>query len=108
MAVEVHYVVVRNGEEKMKFTNKKEADAYDKMLDLADSLGEWLQQAPVTLEEDQREGLGFFLAEHKETLLQLLRGAVLQEPIKKPTKAKTEKLILSSQEESQSATDQAA
>ena len=54
MAVEVKYVVVRNGEEKMTFANKKEADAYDKMLDLADSLGEWLQQAPVTLEEEQR------------------------------------------------------
>ncbi|VTR53163.1 DNA damage-inducible protein YebG [Serratia fonticola] len=68
MAVEVKYVVVRNGEEKMTFANKKEADAYDKMLDLADSLGEWLQQAPVMLEEEQREGLSFFLAEHKDVL----------------------------------------
>ncbi|MHA6386191.1 YebG family protein, partial [Escherichia coli] len=32
MAVEVKYVVIREGEEKMSFTSKKEADAYDKML----------------------------------------------------------------------------
>lgn len=88
MAVEVKYVVVRNGEEKMTFANKKEADAYDKMLDLADSLGEWLQQAPVTLEEEQREGLSFFLAEHKDVLTQLLRGGAPQEAAKKPAKAK--------------------
>lgn len=88
MAVEVKYVVVRNGEEKMTFANKKEADAYDKMLDLADSLGEWLQQAPVTLEEEQREALSFFLAEQKEALSQILRGAAPQEAAKKPAKAK--------------------
>lgn len=92
MAVEVKYVVVRNGEEKMTFANKKEADAYDKMLDLADSLGEWLQQAPVTLDEEQREGLSFFLAEHKDALSQILRGgAAPQETAKKPAKAKAEK-----------------
>lgn len=37
MAVEVKYVVIREGEEKMSFTSKKEADAYDKMLDTATS-----------------------------------------------------------------------
>ncbi|MBP1017212.1 YebG family protein [Serratia fonticola] len=88
MAVEVKYVVVRNGEEKMTFANKKEADAYDKMLDLADSLGEWLQQAPVSLEEEQREGLSFFLAEHKDVLAQILRGGAPQEAAKKPAKTK--------------------
>lgn len=91
MAVEVQYRVVRNGEEKMTFAHKKEADAYDKMLDLADSLGEWLEQAPVTLEEEQREGLSFFLAEHKEALSQILRGVTPQETVKKPVKAKGEK-----------------
>lgn len=32
MAVEVKYVVIREGEEKMSFTSKKEADAYEKCL----------------------------------------------------------------------------
>ncbi len=41
MAVEVKYVVIREGEEKMSFTSKKEADAWDKMLDTADLLDTW-------------------------------------------------------------------
>ena len=63
MAVEIKYVVVRNGEEKMTFVSKKEADAYDKMLDMADELGLLLQQGPVTLDEKQCEALGLYLAQ---------------------------------------------
>lgn len=59
----------------MTFASKKEADAYDKMLDLADNLGEWLQQAPLNLDDEQREGLSFFLAENKDALGLILRGA---------------------------------
>lgn len=73
MAVEIHYVVVREGKEKMSFANKKEADAYDKMLDLAQTLESWLQSAPVNLEETQLEPLSLWLAEHKDTLAQVLR-----------------------------------
>ncbi len=45
MAVIVKYVVERNGE-KMTFTSKAkaEADAYDKMLDMADELFELLKR----------------------------------------------------------------
>ena len=50
MAVEVKYVVIREGEEKMSFTSKKEADAYDKMLDTADLLDAWLTNSPVQME----------------------------------------------------------
>lgn len=57
MAVEVKYVVIREGEEKMSFTSKKEADAWDKMLDTADLLDTWLEQSPVVLEDGQREAL---------------------------------------------------
>ena len=58
MAVEVKYVVIREGEEKMSFASKKEADAYDKMLDTADLLDTWLEQSPVALEDEQREARG--------------------------------------------------
>ncbi|CNE96481.1 YebG family protein [Yersinia nurmii] len=91
MAVEVKFVVVRQGEEKMTFTTKKEADAYDKMLDLADNLAEWLSQSPLSMEEDQREALSFYLAENKDVLGQILRGtapAAAAEPV---VKTKTEK-----------------
>lgn len=49
----------------MSFTSKKEADAYDKMLDTADLLDTWLEQSPVALEDEQREALSLWLAEQK-------------------------------------------
>ncbi len=63
MAVEVKYVVIREGEEKMSFTSKKEADAYDKMLDTADLLDTWLTNSPVQMEDEQREALSLWLAD---------------------------------------------
>lgn len=73
MAVEIKYVVIREGEEKMSFTSKKEADAYDKMLDLAEVLNDWLVACPLTLEEAQRDEMALWLAERKETLHHILR-----------------------------------
>ncbi|HDG9834015.1 TPA: YebG family protein [Raoultella ornithinolytica] len=74
MAVEVKYVVIREGEEKMSFTSKKEADAYDKMLDLAEVLNDWLVECPLTLDETQRDEMAMWLAERKETLHHILRS----------------------------------
>ncbi|MGP3593258.1 YebG family protein [Vagococcus sp. WN89Y] len=77
MAVEVKYVVIREGEEKMSFASKKEADAYDKMLDLADVLGEWLGSAPVALEDEHRDSMALWLAEHKDALSTILKSGKL-------------------------------
>lgn len=52
MVVEIKFVVVRQGEEKMIFIIKKEVDVYDKMLDLVDNLFEWLLQLFLILEEE--------------------------------------------------------
>ncbi len=79
MAVEIKYVVVREGEEKMSFASKKEADAWDKMLDLAEAMGEWLTQSPVTLEAEQVEALAMWLAQEKDTLNTLLKTGQLPE-----------------------------
>lgn len=68
MAVILQYLVVRNGIEKMSFTNKKEADAYDKLLDLAEHLDTVLIDAPVSLNEADREALALYLAEHQAKL----------------------------------------
>ncbi|CND81115.1 hypothetical protein CV016_15065 [Yersinia kristensenii] len=106
MAVEIKFVVVRQGEEKMTFTTKKEADAYDKMLDLADNLSEWLSQSPLTLEEDQREALSFFLAENKDALGQILRGAHPAASAEGQPKAKIEKIA--PEKKSKPEADQAA
>jgi dsDNA-binding SOS-regulon protein len=80
MAVETKYVVVRKGEEKMSFASKKEADSWDKMLDLAESFEEWLEEGPVELDESQREALGLWLAEHKETLSTLIKTGKRPQP----------------------------
>ena len=80
MAVEVKYVVIREGEEKMSFTSKKEADAYDKMLDTADLLDTWLEQSPVALGDEQREALSLWLAEQKDVLSAILKNGKLPSP----------------------------
>lgn len=74
MAVLVKYIVVRNGEEKMTFTSKKEADAYDKLLDIADQMQAFMQASGIGLGEEEGERLAFYLAENREEVMALLRG----------------------------------
>ena len=74
MAVIVKYIVVRNGEEKMTFATKKEADAYDKMLDIADNVFDFLETAKLKLSETQLEELSLFIAGKRDTLMPILRG----------------------------------
>ncbi len=87
MAVIVKYIVVRNGEEKMTFATKKEADAYDKMLDIADNLFEFLENSKIKLNDDQLEAISLLMAENKDTLIPILRGVKPKAaPVKKPAK----------------------
>ena len=79
MAVEIKYVVVRKAEEKMTFASKKEADAYDKMLDMAEVFSDWLSASPLEIDEQQGEALGLYLAENKDALQQILRTGKLPE-----------------------------
>ncbi|NWA62132.1 YebG family protein [Pantoea sp. B9002] len=82
MAVETKYVVVRKGEEKMTFANKKDADAWDKMLDMADAFTYWLQQHQPELGEAQAEALGLLLAEQKDAVQHILRTSKLPDIVK--------------------------
>ncbi|GGI88703.1 YebG family protein [Shewanella gelidii] len=88
MAVITQFVVVREGVEKMTFTSKKEADAYDKMLDIADNLIPFLQSSDLELDEPTSEKLAFYLASHKDELASLLKGAPQKkaQPVKKASK----------------------
>ena len=81
MAVIVKYVVVRDGKEDMIFTTKKKADAYDKMLDIAERLNDFLQSAAVDIGEDKLDELAFFMAQHREPIGKLLRGGHVDEPV---------------------------
>ncbi|MGL6261133.1 YebG family protein [Vibrio sp. WXL103] len=85
MAVIVKYVVERNGEEKMTFASKAEADAYDKMLDMADELFELLGKSELMQDENTQEDLAMFLAQNKEEVLYAL-GAK-RKPAPKKAKA---------------------
>ena len=74
MAVIVKYIVVRNGEEKMTFATKKEADAHDKMLDIADNVFDFLESAKTKLTEAQLEEISLVMAQKREELMFILRG----------------------------------
>lgn len=78
MAVIIKYIVERKGVEKMTFTSKKEADAYDKMLDSADEIALFLCDSPISLDESQLEELGLYIASNKETLQKLFKGQTYQ------------------------------
>ena len=87
MAVIVKYVVERNGEEKMTFTSKAEADAYDKMLDMADELFELLGNSEIITDEGQQEELSMYLAKHKEEVLYALGSKRKPTPKKQKVEA---------------------
>ena len=79
MAVIVKFIVVRDGVEKMTFTTKKEADAYDRMLDIADDLYDYIETAGLGIEEARLEELSLFLARNKDHVIGLLKGAAPKE-----------------------------
>ena len=87
MPVVIKYVVERDGIEKMTFTSKAEADAYDKLLDTADALYEVLESSELAGDHQQTEALSMYLAENKESLLEAL-GAKRKSAPKNKTKTK--------------------
>ena len=90
MAVESRFVVIRQGVEVETFMDKKAADDYDKMLDMADNLSEMFAQAPVELSEEAREELSIFLAQNRENVLIALQA--------KKAKAQNSKAIVAEPE----------
>ncbi|WP_295873351.1 YebG family protein [uncultured Zhongshania sp.] len=58
------------------FDNKKDADAYDKMLELAEGFSALLQQHIPDVDETKAEEFGIFLAKNKEAIMQACKGRV--------------------------------
>jgi dsDNA-binding SOS-regulon protein len=85
MAVESRFVVIRHGVEAKTFMDKKSADEYDKMLDMADNLADVFAQSPIALSESAAEELSIYLAQHREEVL----VALLAKKAAKPATAKT-------------------
>jgi dsDNA-binding SOS-regulon protein len=87
VAIIIKYIVERKGVEKMTFSSKKEADAYDKMLDSADQLAEFIGASTVKLDDQQLEDLGLYFASNKEIVMNLFKGnsATPDKKVKKET-----------------------
>lgn len=94
MAVEVRYLVIRDGKEVGMYTSKKEADAHDKMLDIAESLFAFIEKAAnIDLKENQLEELSIYLSHNREEVIRILKGAPsppLQESILEKNEPPTE------------------
>jgi len=94
MAVESRFVVIRNGVEVQTFMDKKAADEYDKMLDMADNLSEMLANAPIELSENMAEELSIFFAQNRDDVLVALQAkkpkpAAKIKPVAQESKANT-------------------
>lgn len=74
MAVSIQYVVTHKGVEKLVTADKKAADQYDKMLDIADNLQLYLAEKGTALKEPELETLAFALAQNKDIVIKLLKG----------------------------------
>ena len=90
MAVITRYIVVRNGVELDKvFDLKKEADAYDKMLDAAENLALFIKKGDLKIDLDTKtvEKISIYLAKNAPEVTNILRGI---KPVT-PAAAKIEK-----------------
>lgn len=90
MAVESRFVVIRNGVEAKTFMDKKSADEYDKMLDMADNLSQVFSQSSVELSDSANEELSIYLAQHREEVLVAL---LAKKPAKVAVKKADEKVV---------------
>lgn len=74
MAVITQYVVQHKGVDKLVTTDKKQADQYDKMLEVADNLTTYIQAKGIDLGDDLAEELSIILAKNKDSVAKLLKG----------------------------------
>jgi dsDNA-binding SOS-regulon protein len=72
MAVEVLYRSSRDPER--LFMDKAEADRYDKMLELAESLAVVLQKAVPDLTDKQAEDVGIYMARHRDVFAKAFKS----------------------------------
>ena len=77
MAVITRFVVVRNGVElDQVFSVKKEAEAYDKMLDAAEDLGRFIKSSEldVQIEDTTIDAIATHLAKNGPEVVKILKG----------------------------------
>jgi len=74
------------------FMDKKSADEYDKMLDMADNLVDVFAQSPIELTDSASEELSIYLAQHREEVLIALLAK--KPPTKTPAKKVVKKAVV--------------
>lgn len=79
MAIIIRYVVEHKGVEKFVTADKKEADKYDKMLELADNFGEYIEAKGFELDAKVLEELSIMLAKNASSVTKLLKGNSAQQ-----------------------------
>ena len=79
MAITLQYIVSHKGEEKLTTTDKKEADRYDKMLDVADNLADFIGKSDVGIEDSALEELSILLSKEKDSVIKILKGKKINE-----------------------------
>jgi dsDNA-binding SOS-regulon protein len=87
MAVITRYVVVRNGVElDQVFSVKKEAEAYDKMLDAAENLAGFIKSSEfgVSIDEPTIDAIAILLAKNGPEVVKILKGI---KPVMPPSEA---------------------
>lgn len=72
MAVVTLYMSDRD--EAKTFTSKKDADAYDKMLELAEAISMFVEQEIEGLSDKQSEDIGLLFAQNKDRLSSAIKG----------------------------------
>ena len=87
MAVITRFIVVRNGVELKAFDVKKDAEAYDNMLDAAENLAAFIKQGnlPIDLDEETIDEISVHLAKNAPEVLRILKGVKPVETAKSPT-----------------------
>ncbi len=87
MAVITRFIIVRNGIELDKvFEVKKEADAYDKMLDAAENLAAFIKQSapPIDLDAKTVDAVSIYLAKNAPEVTRILKGLKPAPPAASP------------------------
>lgn len=97
MAVEVRYHVIREGKEVAVYISKKEADAHDKMLDIAETLVEFIKQTEtIRIEDDILDELCIYLSKNRDDVIKLLKGLELSPKASKRDASKKSAVSLKS------------
>ena len=58
----------------MPYVTKKEADAYDRVIDAANCISELLEKSTIDIDEDDLEVLSVFIADNSSAVMQILKS----------------------------------